>query len=83
MTGAKLNCNTRGKYHSVPGEARDCHKGKDVALAWRACEAETSIREASGTCVRPGKASDGGEGAGLHMPEMFGQRHSTSVICTS
>lgn len=36
ITGAKLNCNTRGKYHSVPGEAGDCHKGKDVALAWRA-----------------------------------------------
>lgn len=33
ITGAKLNCNTRGKYHSVPGKARDCHKGKDVALA--------------------------------------------------
>lgn len=36
ITGAKLNCNTRRKYHSVPGEAGDCHKGKDVELAWRA-----------------------------------------------
>lgn len=80
VTGAKLNCNTRGKYHSVPGEAGDCHKGPRM---WRWPGGPVKLRPLSMRLQAPvlGQVRPlMGGGGGLHAPEMFGQRHSTSVI---